>query len=162
MRVGTQGLFRPYLKTFRLFSRPDSLPLGLRGCLRPSMAVFYHVNGKLQRAYYYLNLILILISSFRHLYLPMLKSGYSSIQAQIAVFLLSAFFHEVYYVYFKACKVYYRLEALKETNSPHFPMKHCWFSLCFGDSCYHNQSFLNLCRLCSLPEKKKCFECRNA
>ncbi|CAH3193684.1 unnamed protein product [Porites evermanni] len=30
----------------------------------------------------------------RHLYLPMLKSGYSSIQAQIAVFLLSAFFHE--------------------------------------------------------------------
>jgi len=30
----------------------------------------------------------------RHLYLPMLKSGYSSRQAQVAVFLLSAFFHE--------------------------------------------------------------------
>lgn len=30
----------------------------------------------------------------RHLYLPMLKSGYSSKQAQVAVFLLSAFFHE--------------------------------------------------------------------
>ncbi|XP_078367597.1 diacylglycerol O-acyltransferase 1-like [Oculina patagonica] len=31
----------------------------------------------------------------RHLYLPMLKAGFSSLQAQIAVFLLSAFFHEV-------------------------------------------------------------------
>ncbi|XP_078367588.1 diacylglycerol O-acyltransferase 1-like isoform X1 [Oculina patagonica] len=30
----------------------------------------------------------------RHLYTPMLKSGYTSIQAQIAVFLLSALFHE--------------------------------------------------------------------
>lgn len=30
----------------------------------------------------------------RHLYIPMLKSGYSSLQAQVAVFLLSAFFHE--------------------------------------------------------------------
>ena len=31
----------------------------------------------------------------RHLYIPMLRSGYSSLQAQVAVFLLSAFFHEV-------------------------------------------------------------------
>ena len=32
VRVGTQGLFRPCLKTFvALFSRPDWLPLGLRG-----------------------------------------------------------------------------------------------------------------------------------
>ncbi|XP_058971297.2 diacylglycerol O-acyltransferase 1 [Pocillopora verrucosa] len=30
----------------------------------------------------------------RHLYIPMLRSGYSSLQAQVAVFLLSAFFHE--------------------------------------------------------------------
>ncbi|XP_020609735.1 diacylglycerol O-acyltransferase 1-like [Orbicella faveolata] len=30
----------------------------------------------------------------RHLYTPMLQSGYSSRQAQVAVFLLSAFFHE--------------------------------------------------------------------
>ena len=47
----------------------------------------------------------------------MLKSGYSSIQAQIAVFLLSAFFHEVYYVYFKAGWVFYRLKALLERES---------------------------------------------
>ena len=72
----------------------------------------------------------------------MLKSGYSSIQAQIAVFLLSAFFHEVYYAYFKSGLVFYRLEALKETVFPHFPTKHCWFSLCFGDSCYQRFCFV--------------------
>lgn len=35
------------------------------------------------------------LSFCRHLYSPMLKAGYSSLQAQVAVFLLSAFFHEV-------------------------------------------------------------------
>ena len=35
------------------------------------------------------------LSFFRHLYLPMVRAGYSRLQAQIVVFFLSAFFHEV-------------------------------------------------------------------
>ena len=46
VRVGTQGLFRPYLKTFvPPFPRPDWLPLGLRGWWQGSIW-WKHVSRK--------------------------------------------------------------------------------------------------------------------
>lgn len=54
--------------------------------------------GFLKKLKWYWHLLFFFPFSYvrgRHLYIPMLRSGYSSLQAQVAVFLLSAFFHEV-------------------------------------------------------------------